>query len=279
MIHVIHEACPSPVCPCGCECVRRRVRGLTLCIESRTESNAVYDRTLRSMCGPGGGSPSRPIPSPHERPGRGGARRTVARLGSPSPRPSLLAASARRRRRASQMFASALTGRMHKQHISDPSSCYIRTVARAWTCCVHEPPEAAWPPPPTAPAVRSTATLRRLALLLAVAAKLASQRLETPLLLPRLPRLPSCSPLMLPRQPDMFGTRENRTSYSQKPPRSAPSVGRRADANRKRAAGRQVWRAEGRLSSGSIFRRLGLMERAGKPDECLGSTLIPQVLQ
>ena len=77
----------------------------------------------------------------------------------------------------------------------------------------------------------------------------------------------------------LFGTRENRTSYSQKPPRSAPSVGRRADANRKRAAGRQVWRAEGRLSSGSIFRRLGLMERAGKPDECLGSTLIPQVLQ
>ena len=85
-------------------------------------------------------------------------------------------------------------------------------------------------------------------------------------------------PLMLPRQL-VFGTRENRTSYSQKPPRSAPSVGRRADANRKRAAGRQVWRAEGRLSSGSIFRRLGLMERAGKPDECLGSTLIPQVLQ
>ena len=201
MIHVIHEACPSPVPVAVSECVRRRVRGLTLCIESRTESNAVYDRTLRSMCGPGGGSPSRPIPSPHERPGRGGARRTVARLGSPSPRPSLLAASARRRRRASQMFASALTGRMHKQHISDPSSCYIRTVARAWTCCVHEPPEAAWPPPPTAPAVRSTATLRRLALLLAVAAKLASQRLETPLLLPRLPRLPSCSPLMLPRQP------------------------------------------------------------------------------
>ena len=53
---------------------------------TRTESNDVYDRTLRSMCGPGGGSPSRPIPSPHERPGRGGARRTVgvARLGSPS---------------------------------------------------------------------------------------------------------------------------------------------------------------------------------------------------
>ena len=53
----------------------------------------------------------------------------------------------------------------------------------------------------TALAVRSTATLRRLALLLSVAAKLVSQRLETPLLLPRLPRLPSCSPLMLPRQP------------------------------------------------------------------------------
>ena len=132
-------------------------------------------------------------------PGRG---RSGSLGSAPPPRPSLLAASARRRRRASQMFASALTGRMHKQHISDPSSCYIRTVARAWTCCVHEPPEAAWPPPPTAPAVRSTATLRRLALLLAVAAKLASQRLETPLLLPRLPRLPSCSPLMLPRQPD-----------------------------------------------------------------------------
>ena len=203
-------------------------------------------------------------------------------LGSaPPPRPSLLAASARRRRRASQMFASALTGRMHKQHISDPSSCYIRTVARAWTCCVHEPPEAAWPPPPTAPAVRSTATLRRLALLLAVAAKLASHVpaagdtaiAAAAAAAAELLTVDAATPAWL------FGTRENRTSYSQKPPRSAPSVGRRADANRKRAAGRQVWRAEGRLSSGSIFRRLGLMERAGKPDECLGSTLIPQVLQ
>jgi hypothetical protein len=191
---------PVPLRPVA-EAVPRRVRGLTLCIESRTESNAVYDRTLRSMCGPGGGSPSRPIPSPHERPGRGGARRTVARR-SPSAPVLIGRVGTASAPRASQMFSSALTGRMHKQHISDPSSCYIRTVARAWTCCVHEPPEVAWPPPPTAPAVRSTATLRRLALLLAVAAKLASQRLETPLLLPRLPRLPSCSPLMLPRQPD-----------------------------------------------------------------------------
>ena len=257
------------------------MRGLTLCIESRTESNAVYDRTLRSMCGPGGGSPSRPIPSPHERPGRGGARRTVARLGSPSPRPSLLAASARRRRRASQMFASALTGRMHKQHISDPSSCYIRTVARAWTCCVHEPPEGRGSLATSAYRTRgpldghlappSSATRRRRQVglpaagdtAIAAAAAAAAELLT----------VDAATPAWL------FGTRENRTSYSQKPPRSAPSVGRRADANRKRAAGRQVWRAEGRLSSGSIFRRLGLMERAGKPDECLGSTLIPQVLQ
>ena len=86
----------------------------------------------------------------------------------------------------------------------------------------------------TALAVRSTATLRRLALLLSVAAKLVSQRLETSTLDLL---LPSCSPLMLPRQPDMFGTRENRTSYSQKPPRSAPGVGRRADADRKRRGG------------------------------------------
>ena len=43
-------------------------------------------------------------------------------------------------------------------------------------------------------------------------------------------------PLMLPRQL-VFGTRENRTSYSQKPPRSAPGVGRRADADRKRRGG------------------------------------------
>ena len=37
------------------------------------------------MCGPGGGSPSCPIPSPHERPGRGGARRTVARRSPSAP--------------------------------------------------------------------------------------------------------------------------------------------------------------------------------------------------
>ena len=169
-------------------------------LESRTESlytTVRYDRCVALAVG------RLAVRSPRLTRGQAEAAPGGRSLGAPPPRPSLLAASARRRRRASQMFSSALTGRMHKQHISDPSSCYIllRTVARAWTCCVHEPPEVAWPPPPTAPAVRSTATLRRLALLLAVAAKLASQRLETPLLLPRLPRLPS-SPLMLPRQPD-----------------------------------------------------------------------------
>jgi hypothetical protein len=95
----------------------------------------------------------------------------------------------------------------------------------------------------TALAVRSTATLRRLALLLSVAAKLVSQRLETPLLLPRLPRLPSCSPLMLPRQPHVRYERESNVILTEAAPqrsRCRPQGGRRPEA-----AGKRAWRAEG----------------------------------
>jgi hypothetical protein len=252
----------------------RRLKVLCIRITHRI---TVYDRTLRSMCGPGGGSPSCPIPSPHERPGRGGARRTVARR-SPSA-PVLIGrvgtASAPRftnvLQRSDRPHAQTAYQRseqlLHTPTYSRTRMDVLRTRATRGSLATSAyrtrgPLDGHLAPPSSATRRRRQVGLPAAGDTAIAAAAAAAAEL----------------PLMLPRQL-VFGTRENRTSYSQKPPRSAPSVGRRADANRKRAAGRQVWRAEGRLSSGSIFRRLGLMERAGKPDECLGSTLIPQVLQ
>jgi hypothetical protein len=232
------------------------------------------------MCGPGGGSPSRPIPSPHERPGRGGARRTVgvARLGSPSA-PVLIGrvgtASAPRftdvRQRSDRPHAQTAYQRSEQllHTYSRTRMDVLRTRATRGSLATSAyrtrgPLDGHLAPPSSATRRRRQVGLPAAGDTAIAAAAAAAAELLT---------VDAATPAWL------FGTRENRTSYSQKPPRSAPSVGRRADANRKRAAGRQVWRAEGRLSSGSIFRRLGLMERAGKPDECLGSTLIPQVLQ